>query len=374
MEESQDKLIDVKYHHIVVEGSHYEIGKQLAEFLSQEPNAKQVHASAMVNLKKLGFKDFETLWSYCEECAPGITDEIQGFADGLDVSPQNLPFWNWTFTPSLEGECSQIAVLSPATKDHHVYAGRTYEWIHTEEDLKLFTTRVKGKADHIGFSCLLFGRHDGINEHGLVVSMTGGGIFGVPFKHRGPMFWLAIRAVLDRCTSVETALAHLETQPMTGYFTLMLVDKKDHAALIEFADGTTSVKQITTDTPEPYVFSVNHFRQPDMEQFNKHNKGIIHHSKMREDLITSWYAKHAGKITRQNMQDLLATEHPNGLCNHFYKDYFGTLWSMIFNVTQQSVDVCFSAPTRNEYHTFDLKDPVGITEYPSIVPITKARL
>jgi hypothetical protein len=161
---------------------------------------------------------------------------------------------------------------------------------------------------------------------------------------------------------------------MTGYFTLMLVDKKDHAALIEFADGTTSVKQISADNPEPYVFSVNHFRQPDMEQFNKRNKGIIHHSKMRTDLITSWYAKHAVEITRKDVQDLLATQHPNGLCNHFYNDYFGTLWSMIFNVTQQSIDVCFSAPTRNEYYTFDLKDPVGITEYPSIVPITKARL
>ncbi|MDO8124425.1 MAG: C45 family peptidase [Candidatus Hermodarchaeota archaeon] len=374
MEESQYKLIDVKYHHIVIEGSHYEIGKQLAELLSQEPNAKQMHVSAKVNLKKLGFKDFETLWSYCEECAPGVIDEIQGFADGMEVSPQNLPFWNWTFTPSLGGECSQFAILSPTTKDHQIYAGRTYEWIHTEEDLKLFTTRVKGKADHIGFSCLLFGRHDGINEHGLVVSMTGGGIFGVPFKHRGPMFWLAIRAVLDRCTSVETALAHLETQPMTGYFTLMLVDKKDNAALVEFADGTMSVKQITSDNPEPYVFSVNHFRQPDMEQFNKRNASIIHHSKIREGLITSWYAKHAGKITRQDVQNLLVTEHPEGLCNHYYNDYFGTLWSMIFNVTQQSVDVCFSAPTHNEYRTFGLKGPVGIAEYPSIVPITKARL
>ena len=96
----------MKYHHIVLEGSQYEVGKQLGEFLIQEPNAKKVFASNKVNLKKLGFKDFETLWAYSEECCPGITDEIKGFADGLGVSPQTLPFWNWTFAPSLGGECS----------------------------------------------------------------------------------------------------------------------------------------------------------------------------------------------------------------------------------------------------------------------------
>jgi len=372
--ERQYDLLDVKYHHIVLEGSQYEVGKRLGEFLSQEPNAKKVFASSKVNLKKVGFKDFEILWAYCEECCPGITDEIQGFADGLEVSPQDIPFWNWTFAPSLGGECSQFAVLSSATHDKHVYAGRTYEWIHTDEDLKLFTTRIKGKANHIGFSCLLFGRHDGMNEHGLVVTMSGGGIFRVPFKNRGPMFWLAIRAVLDQCNSVETALKHLEKQPMTGYYTLMLADKHDNAALIEMADGTTSIKRIIPDNPEPYLFGVNHYRQPDMSQFNKLNVGIIHHSKIREALITNWYTKHAPGITKQDVQDLLATLHPDGLCNHFYNDGFGTLWSMVFDVNQESVDVCFSAPTHNSYRIFSLKDPIGITAYPTIVPITKEKL
>lgn len=374
MEDKQYELLDINYHHIVLEGAQYEVGKQLAGLLSRESNAKNVFASEKVNLKKLGFTDFETLWAYCEECCPGITDEIQGFADGLGVSPQNLPFWNWTFAPSLGGDCSQLAVLSSATQDYHIYVGRSYEWIHTDEDLKLFTTRVKGKANHLGFSCLLFGRHDGLNEHGLVVSMTGGGIFGVPFKHRGPMFWLAIRALLDQSTSVKTALEHLETLPVTGYFTLLLVDKTDSAALVEVADGKMSIKHITRERSEPYGFSVNHYRQPDMEAYNELNVGIIHHSKIRETLITDWYKKYAPKITKQNVQDLFVTLHPDGLCNHFYNDGFGTLWSMIFDITQSSIDVCFSAPTHNKYRTYGLTDPVGITAVPTTIPITKARL
>lgn len=374
MEDNQYDLVEVKFHHIVLEGSQYEVGRQLAEFLNHEPSAKKSFGSAKTNLKRLGFPDFKTLWAYCEECCPGLTDEIQGFTDGLGIKPEQVPFWNWTFSPVLGVQCSQLALLSPATKDHHIYVGRSYEWNHTDEDLKLFTTRVKGKAAHIGFSCLLFGRHDGLNEYGLIVSMTGGGIFGVPFKHRGPMFWLPIRSLLDQCTSVEHALEHLTTLPLTGYCTLMFVDKQDNAAFVEVADGVQSVNRITPDDKEPYGFSVNHFRLPDMQEYNKLNCGIITHSQLRESLITNWYNSHTPAITKENVRTLFATEHPKGLCNHFYNDGFGTLWSMIFDLTQGPADVCFSAPTHNYYHTFGLKDPVGITEYPTVVPIKKSRL
>lgn len=369
MGELKYNLEKVKYHHIALDGSGYEAGKQLAEVINQDPNSKRFHSSAKLDLKKVGFADFNSLQDNCEECCPGITEEIQGFADGLGTSPDRVPFWNWTYSPSLGGNCSQLAVLSSVTEERHIYAGRSYEWNHKEEDLKLFTTRVKGKASHIGFSCLLFGRHDGLNEHGLLVSMTGGGIFGVPFKHRGPMFWLVIRSLLDWCTSVNNALERLESIPMAGYFSLMLVDKQDNAAIVEFADGQMSVQRITSDDPEPYVFSVNHYRQQKTRKFNKLNCGIITHSQIRESLITKWYEANAQRISKQDIQGLFATEHPAGLCNHFYNDGFGTLWSMIFDVTQKSVDVCFSAPTHNEYRSFGLNDPTGVTEYPTIVPI-----
>jgi len=374
MEESKYDLVKEKYHHIVLDGSSYDAGKKLGEIISQDPSSKKSYSSAKSDLKRLGFADWNSLKSSCEECCPGITEEIQGFADGLGTSPDKVPFWNWTYAPSLGGNCSQLAVLSSATEDHNVYAGRSYEWNHKEEDLKLFTTRVKGKASHVGFSCLLFGRHDGLNEHGLVVSMTGGGIFGVPFKHRGPMFWLVIRSLLDWCTSVNEALERLESIPMAGYFSLMLVDRHDNAAIVEFADGQMNTQRITTDDPEPYVFSVNHYRQPKTAKFNKLNCGIITHSKIRESLITTWYKNKAPKISKKDIRTLFATKHPKGLCNHFYNDGFGTLWSMIFDVNQGSVDVCFSAPTHNKYRHFDLADPAGITEYPTTIPIALSRM
>jgi predicted choloylglycine hydrolase len=374
MTEADYEPVTATYQHIVLEGSSYEAGKQLGTIIKEDPEARRAASSATLDLTRLGFADWEALRSSCEACCPGLTDEIQGFADALETSPDKVPFWHWTYSPVLGGNCSQVAVLSPVTEDGHIYAARSYEWNHTDEDLKLFTTRIHGKARHLGFSCLLFGRHDGVNEHGLVVSMTGGGIFGVPFQQRGPMFWLVIRSLLDHCVSVADALKRLESMPMAGYFSLLLVDKHDEAAIVEFADGQRSVHRITREAQEPYVFSVNHYRQPATRQFNTLNCGIIAHSRIREALITAWYATQTPHVWKSSLQALFAAKHPEGLCNHFYKDGFGTLWSMIFDVTQGAVDVCFGAPTHNEYHPFGLADPAGVTDFPTVIPITRRRL
>jgi predicted choloylglycine hydrolase len=374
--EADYDLVTATYQHIVLEGSSYEVGKQLGAIVKEDPEARRTASSATLDLTRVGFTDWEALQSSCEACCPGLTEEIQGFADALGTSPDKVPFWNWTYSPMLGGNCSQLAVLSPATEDGHVYAARSYEWNHTDEDLKLFTTRIHGKARHLGFSCLLFGRHDGINEHGLVVSMTGGGIFGVPFQQRGPMFWLVIRSLLDHCSSVASALARLEDMSMAGYFSLMLVGKQDEAVIVEVADGVRSVQRITRSDPKPYGFSVNHYRQLATQTFNRLNCGILAHSRVREALITKWFEAHAHAptIRKSSIQALFAAQHPEGLCNHFYNDGFGTLWSIVFDVTEGSVEVCFGAPTHNEYHAVGLTDSPSVTTYPTIIPITRSRL
>ncbi len=371
MENREYDLQKVNFHHLILDGTQYEVGKQLAQMIEELPGGREFAASGNINYKKVGFPNFDSLWDYSEECCPGISQEIQGFADHFDVTPDKIPFWNWTFNDTIEGKCSQLAILPSFSQNNRMYVGRSYEWNHREEDLKLITTRVKGKAKHIGFSCLLHGRHDGMNEYGLVVSMTGGGIFGVPFKHKGPMFWLAIRTLLDTCTSVESALKCLEKLPVTGYFTLLLADRQSNAAIVEVADEKMGIHQINKDDTDPFVYSVNHFRLSEMEQFNKLNCGIITHSKIREKLINDWYRSKTPNIRKDDIRSLFATLHPEGLCNHFYDDGFGTLWSMVFDITQGLVDVCFSAPTHNQYHSFDLKGASGMSEYPTVVPITK---
>jgi len=56
-------------------------------------------------------------------------------------------------------------VLPGLTASGHVLLGRSYAFDDTMDDLQLCTTRVAGKYAHVGFSLLLLGRLDGLNEH-----------------------------------------------------------------------------------------------------------------------------------------------------------------------------------------------------------------
>ncbi|MGD8566443.1 MAG: hypothetical protein PVF96_08855, partial [Candidatus Bathyarchaeota archaeon] len=57
-----------------------------------------------------------------------------------------------------------------------------------------------------------------------------------------------------------------------------------------------------------------------------------------------------------------------GVCDHYYSDYFGTLWSMIFDLTCRETEICFGAPTHNEWSSFTFNDPIGVKKYPATFP------
>jgi len=364
-------LIHGRFQHVILEGTAYEVGKMQGEILKSKEEAYKFYSSFKTDLKSTGFHDLKELVAAYEEHCPGLLEEIQGLADGLGVEVGEIPFCRATY--QVPKKCSQIAVLSSVTKDKRVYVGRSYEWIHTDEDLRLCTTIVKRKAKHIGFSTALFGRLDGMNEHGLSVTYTGGGIFGVPLKHKGFFNWLAIRSILDNCKSVDDAMKMIEKIPISGFFSLLIVDENSNAALIEFADGTYDIKRINNDSADNYIISTNHYTLPSTTKFNEQNCGIIEHSRKRYQLLASTLKNVAPEINKETIKKILSKKFPEGVCDHYYSDSFGTLWSIIFNLSSAKAEICFGAPTHNEWREFTLNEPVSIKEYSAIFPNIRSR-
>jgi hypothetical protein len=70
------------------------------------------------------------------------------------------------------------------------------------------------------------------------------------------------------------------------------------------------------------------------------------------------------------MRAILSEPMPEGICTDHYSEGLGTLWSMIFDLTEGTVEICFGAPSseRNAWHSFGLSDPVGETTYAAHLP------
>ncbi|UCE96590.1 MAG: hypothetical protein JSV51_03045 [Candidatus Bathyarchaeota archaeon] len=380
---SEYVLVNGDFQHLVLEGTAYEVGKTQGKILksNKEMRARVEKslstflaqsgflASIESNLKKMGFSDFRELKIFFEEHCPGLNEEMQGFADGLGVKLSEILFYSAAYT--VPRNCSQIAVLSSATSDGNVYVGRSYEWNFTEEDLRLCTTRIEGKAKHVGFSIFLFGRADGINEHGVSATFTGGGIFGVPTREKGFQSHLVIRSILDSCKSVEDAMKLVQKTPMSGFFSLMVVDRNSEAALVEFADGVVAIKRIDNDSEERFLFSTNHYTLPATVESNSLNCGIIGQSRKRYGLLASALKNPAQKIDKERLRVIFSRKFPEGVCDHYYSDGFGTVWSTIFNVTSAQADICFGAPTHNKWRLFSLDQPASVEQYTAIFPDVK---
>lgn len=349
------------FRHIVLEGTAYACGLALGEHIKAHSAAERaMYTELKPDQADLTPDALQALMDLNDSHCPGINDEIKGMADGLGVPLPRLAanlVWH-----SPMGCCSHIAVLPGASVDGRILAARSYEW-STEDALTLITTRVHGKYAHIGFSIMGCGRFDGINEKGLCITMSAGAPGKQPMNG-GYLFWAAIRAALDCCATVDEAVAHISAMPSCFYDNLIVTDRLGNAALIEDACGHRAVRRIGPGSADQFIYSTNHFTLPGMAALGNPPMwmSVARYQRIEQEF------RQRPKASKESLRALLSAPVPEGLACHYYSDWFGTLWSMVFDVAAGEVEVCFGSPMANGWHTFGLGDPVGVTEYPAALP------
>jgi Predicted choloylglycine hydrolase len=342
--------MEMKGYHIKLEGSSYEVGKQLGGMVLSVPGLADAHA-----LKERVFTEGEEKEAcrLFDEFCPGVNEEIQGFADVLKIPEGQAIYYIMSY---LRPGCSQVAVVPPLSADGHVLLARNYDFGDKMEEMTLYTTKIKGRYAHIGTSLMLFGRGDGMNEYGLAVSQTSAGLpvgsmeFARKPAIKGLQFWAVIRSVLENCRSVDEAVYLSKQMPIAYNINMMLADRDGNAALVESFNGEKAVKKIGRESEEHFICSTNHVHLPELKKYDPMS---MRNSVVRYNLIDDTIN---GKdtVTKDDLKGLFSRRYPEGLCCHFYDDFFGTLRSMIFDATEGTLNMCFGSPDLNRWHTFNI--------------------
>ncbi len=357
---------NMKFEHHLLEGSHYEIGKKQGEIIKKNKAAVKMYTSGKFNVEKSKFSSFNKVYEFYDELCPGLSEEAQGFAEELETELNKLFFYDF---PNSIQQCSQFTLLPPLTKNNEVLVGRSYEWNHNDEDLQLRTTQVKGKYKHIGFSGMVYGRYDGLNDQGLCVTNSAGGAWNAKMETKSINWSLVTRVLLDNCKNVAEASKLLEKIPTEGSTTFILSDKSGKAALMEGFDGCFIIEKYDNTSEKEYVIATNHYNLSKNLEYNKfNNPWLLPNSQKRYETIESFIQEVKDNITQKDVREFLSKEFPKGLCCHWYTDFFGTLWSISFNVSKKCVEVCFGPPTHNDWYSFSLSDPIERKEYEVIFP------
>lgn len=373
----------VSFAHVVLEGTPYEVGRQQGEMLQQDPERARYLTPPLPFLEGYSRREAQRALEYIEAYCPGIREEIQGAADAFAVPVEEIAFLGGkskqdgsspipvdrpiTRQARTGGShCSHCAVLPSASKDGHLYAGQNEDCGPADLDLRLCTTRVHGKPAHIGFSDMIFGRVQGMNEHGFCVT-TSWGAPGVWLEGEGLPYFVVVRALLDRCKSVKDALEVLASIPVAWCTNFIVADRDGEAALIEVAYAQRGEKRIGPGSQEQLLYATNHYTLPAMLSRDVRR---MRQSVTRYKALASRLSSVVPHIDKETLRNILSEPVPQGVCMHHYSSGLGTLWSMIFDVTEATVEICFGAPSsaKNPWRLFGLQDSVGVTAYIAHLP------
>ena len=348
-----------KFRHVILEGDNYAIGRKQAHHLAADPEYLKWFTSPHVMKGKMSEEDYFEAVKCFERYCPGINAEIEGMADVLKTHPREIIYYAFTHTP--KGNCSHFALHPSITENGHTMVGRSYEWNDNEDDFRLCTTRVKGKAAHIGFSCIMLGRMDGINEHGLCVTMSNGS----PMREaacEGVKFWAVIRSILENCKTAEEGAEMAMNTPVSFFLNLIIADKSGKAVLVETACDKKELLWINADAGRKFIHSTNHFT---LEGLVNETEKRMSHSKLRYDFIRKRLNSALPEVSYDEIKKILSDKMPEGLTCHYYSETLGTLWSMIFDLDEFRADICFGSPQLNKWRSFDFKSG-GIDNYFSV--------
>jgi predicted choloylglycine hydrolase len=333
-------------------GSNYEIGYGLGKLFNNIPPLKNLHTAGMEGFDG---NDVNEAAQMFDRWCPGLNEELKGFADALKVESVKVLYYAMTY---LKPRCSHIALLPSLTAEGKPLVARNYEFNHEAEDFCMVKTSVTGKYSHIGTSVLSFGRDDGLNEFGLSVTLSSCGFPVGPLPYmraprlKGLQFWAVVRALLENCKNVDEAVAYMKGMPVAYNMNLILADKTGKAALYETLDGKHAYKVIDKDTKEQHLHVTNHAVLPELTVYEPE---IMEHSEKRYNYIRE-NIEGRNNITRDELKNMLLNKYPDGLCCHYFDEYFGTTKSMIISPVDGTVEICWGGREENGWNVYSVND------------------
>lgn len=359
------------FSHVVLRGSAYEVGTFQGNLIKDVPAFVEFFRSGRDLPPRPDMR--ETLRLFNKHC-PGIVEEIEGFCDCVKVPSEHVIYYAATHLSS--GHCSHLVALPSITASRHVLVGRSYEFGATMDDMRLCSTHIQGKYAHLGCSTMFFGRNDGMNEHGLSVTTSAGGIpvsmmAGLrPPIQDGLQFWALVRTILEQCKTVTEAIELFNGFPCCGNPILILADPSGAAALAEAFGSHKLVRRIDDSGPTKCLFATNHMLSDEMRQCDP---TVSNHSAVRYQAIQTHLDTTAPHVTVESVKQFLSTLYPNGLCCHYYQEFFGTLHALVFDLTTKRAEIAFGSSAVNGWHTVELSEQAQPASFECRLPNEQAR-
>lgn len=325
-------------HEVMLSGTHFEIGRQVGRQLREA-------GTELPALNKRQTRYIDTLVEQVEGQIPHLFDEMRGLAEAGEFDAKAVYFYSLSI--GMVPSCTVLAVAGEHTSEGLTLFGRNYDAGSQFAGFTLHKTYPEGAFAHIGCSYdLLIGREDGINEAGLAIAVTG--VQGHNTDEPGLWDHIPVRAVLDRCRTVDEAVTLLEALPHLWTKNFLVADKTGQIAVVEAAQQ----KVFATRIESGFGAITNHFEAPGMSTYCDETK-IPGNSVQRREAADRWFetARGSGRpLGRDQLKRLLSTT--GGGVRSELSEEFATVWSWIGSLGEQRIELSDRLPEMDSYREF----------------------
>lgn len=239
-----------------IRASSFHIGLRMGRLIQNRPIIRMYESISAPSI------DIPNMRSVFSALAPHLLEELEGLAQGLDISTiKAATLFSGYEVPKTEAMgCSSIL-----TKEFYM---RNYDFSPNLYDgIFSLIQPEKGYAS-AGYNLQLIGRHDGVNQEGLVIGLHFVSNTGYT---KGLSPWTSIRMVLDSCTSVEDAVIMLKEIPHAACYNFSIGDRQGNQAIVE-----ASPEKVIVRRGDSILTCVNHFQADSLKSKNRRNiKGSV---------------------------------------------------------------------------------------------------
>jgi len=226
----------------------FNIGMKLGQEIKHKSMLKTYE---MMTKPEIDYHEMKAVYS---AIAPHLLDELNGVAEGLGISlKKSMALFSGYDLPKVEAMgCSAFI-----TNDYYV---RNYDFSPDLYDGYFTLLQPEKSFASAGYNLQVLGRHDGVNSHGLVL-----GFHFVSNNDycKGLSAWMAVRMILDTCTSLDDAIYMLKEIPHAACYNFSIGDGKGKIAVVEASPQKIVVRR------DEVLTCVNHFQNNELSRKNR---------------------------------------------------------------------------------------------------------
>ncbi len=293
---------------------------------------------------------------YAREHTPQYVEELEGMAEAAGVAFDDLMVLNCIeaiTSDALHLGCTSLALSAERTASGHVLVAHNEDWLpEDEENVYLVHASPDGEPPFLAITYGGLLPNIGFNAAGIAQCCDS--VYPNDARVGIPRIFVS-RKVLAASQLSEAIRSVLVRWRAAGYNHL-IADKSGELYNVE-----VSARHFATIYGmDGYLAHTNHYLTSRMKQWEQHTEDLIG-SRVRANRATRML-RATGQHTPDTIKAILSdhVNYPNSICSHSEPednplDRQKTIASLIMDLTELEMHVCWGNPCTGAYHTYRLE-------------------